>query len=142
MNVSDAAILLLKTYEQGLHGGFAPVAYRLPPQLNLREAEAVLWEDLEHVAASINAPLEKAPLITQSMFDALVCLGFNIGVTALLKSTLMECVCAGEFDRAAAQFTRWDWDKNPKTGRSERVPGLTRRRKAERELFLRDGAPA
>ena len=30
---------------------------------------------------------------------------------------------------------------NPKTGKKEPLPGLTRRRQAERELFLRDGFP-
>ena len=42
---------------------------------------------------------------------------------------------------AADQFLRWDKAANPWTGQKERLTGLTRRRQAERELFLRDGLP-
>jgi len=75
------------------------------------------------------------------MFDAVVCLGFNIGLGALLGSTLMARLRAGDWAAAADEFLRWDKATNPKTGKKERLAGLTRRRQAERDLFLCDGLP-
>ena len=68
--------------------------------------------------------------VTQSQFDAMVSLAYNIGTGAFLKSTLLKKVNAGDFAGAGEQFLRW----NKAMGKE--VLGLTRRREREKQLFL------
>lgn len=155
---SDAAVALLKNYEQGPNGGFAPVAYRcpagyntigwghriqpgerLPQPLSAVEAENLLRRDLLTAGGRIGVSV-RVPL-TQSMMDALACFMFNVGIGAFLGSKLYACLNAGQYEAAAHEFLKWDKARNPKTGQKERLTGLTRRRQAERELFLREGLP-
>ena len=68
--------------------------------------------------------------VTQSQFDAMVSLAYNIGTGAFLKSTLLKKVNAGDFIGASEEFLRWN-----KAGGKE-VLGLTRRREREKQLFL------
>ena len=68
--------------------------------------------------------------ITQGQFDALVSFAYNVGLSALKGSTLLRLVNERNFVGAAAQFSRWN-----KAG-GKVLPGLTRRREAERKLFV------
>lgn len=68
--------------------------------------------------------------MTQNQFDALVSLCFNIGQGAFGGSTLVKTFNNGHPDAAADQFTLW----NHVNGQPN--AGLTRRRTAERALFL------
>ena len=69
--------------------------------------------------------------LTQNEFDALVCLCYNIGAGNFASSTLVKMLKTGEpKSEIAQQFLRWN-----KAGGKE-MAGLTRRRKAEAELFL------
>ena len=68
--------------------------------------------------------------VSQSQFDAMVSLAYNIGVGAFLKSTLLKKVNAGDFAGAGEEFLRW----NKANGKE--VLGLTRRREREKQLFL------
>ena len=74
-------------------------------------------------------PAIKVP-VSQSQFDAMCSLAYNIGVGAFLKSTLLKKVNAGDFTGAGEEFLRWN-----KAGGKE-VLGLTRRREREKQLFL------
>lgn len=65
-------------------------------------------------------------------FSALVCFAFNVGLGNLKKSTLMKKYLAGPtLDLAADEFLKWN-----KAG-GKVLKGLTARRTAERELFLK-----
>ena len=68
--------------------------------------------------------------VTQSQFDAMVSLAYNIGDGAFLKSTLLKKVNANDFSGAGEEFLRW----NKANGKE--VLGLTRRREREKQLFL------
>ena len=68
--------------------------------------------------------------VTQSQFDAMISLAYNIGTGAFLKSTLLKKVNAGDFAGAGEEFLRWN-----KAGGKE-VLGLTKRREREKQLFL------
>lgn len=68
--------------------------------------------------------------ITQGMFDALVSLSYNIGVGAFARSSVLKHLENGEKSAAADAILKWN-----KAGGKE-LAGLTRRRQAERELFL------
>ncbi len=72
--------------------------------------------------------------VTQNEFDALVSLAFNIGSDALRRSTLMRRFNAGDKKAAAEQFLVWS------KGGGKVLPGLVRRRVAERDHFLGTGA--
>ncbi|GAA5542536.1 MULTISPECIES: lysozyme [Brucella/Ochrobactrum group] len=93
------------------------------------EAEDLLQSDLrkfeggviQYVAVSMN----------QNQFDALVSFAFNLGLANLKGSTLLRLLNHGQYTEAAEQFLRWN-----KAG-GMALPGLTRRRAAERDLFLR-----
>lgn len=67
--------------------------------------------------------------LKQGQFDALVSFAYNVGLTALQNSTLLEMVNNKRFDQALAQFSRW----NKSGGRV--MKGLIRRRAAESWLW-------
>ena len=156
MTPSQSALDLLREFEQGPQGGMASVPYKdfaghwtigwghriLPRErfsnpLTAAQADDLLRSDLERFADGVNS-LVTAP-ITQSMFDALVCFSFNVGLGALKGSTLLRLLNQHFYAAAAGQFERWDKATDPKTGEKVALRGLTRRRAAERVLFERDG---
>lgn len=91
------------------------------------QAEQWLLEDVQQCVDSLNAHLHIS--VTQNEFDALVDFAFNLGIGALLESTLLKYVNAGKFELAANEFQRWD-----RAGGKE-VAGLLRRRLAEKQEF-------
>nr|WP_211053052.1 lysozyme [Enterobacter sp. Tr-810] len=68
--------------------------------------------------------------LTQGQFDALVSFTYNLGSRSLSTSTLLRKLNAGNYACAAEEFLRWN-----KAG-GKVLNGLTRRREAERALFL------
>ena len=68
--------------------------------------------------------------ITQNQFDALVSFAYNVGNENVRKSTLMKLLNRKQYTEAADQLLRWN-----KAG-GKTLKGLTRRRQAERTLFL------
>lgn len=92
------------------------------------QAKAWLIDDIRETQALlayyVNVP------VTQNEFIALVSLAFNVGVGALMKSKLLRKLNSGDRDGAAEEFLDFD------LANGKRVAGLTRRRKAEHELFL------
>lgn len=101
------------------------------------EAEALLKRDLARFEAGVDAIVGDAPT-TSDQFSALVSFSFNLGLHALLKSTLMKRHKAGKIREAADQFRLW----NKARVRGQLVPlaGLTARREAERALYLGEHA--
>ncbi|WGG66676.1 lysozyme [Enterobacter ludwigii] len=68
--------------------------------------------------------------MTQGQFDALVSFTYNLGARSLSTSTLLRKLNAGDYAGAADEFLHWN-----KAG-GKVLNGLTRRREAERALFL------
>lgn len=68
--------------------------------------------------------------LTQGQFDALVSFTYNLGARSLSTSTLLRKLNAGDYAGAADEYLRWN-----KAG-GKVLNGLTRRREAERALFL------
>ena len=156
---SNAALALLQEFEKGPKIGFAAWPYLCPagkqtigwghvlkagdnirPPITAEQAEALLKADLAQFAQGV-AEHTKALRLTQSQFDALCCLAFNIGISNFAGSTLLAKLRRGDVVGAGNEFLRWNKARNPKTGNLEPLAGLTRRREAERTLFLRDGFP-
>ncbi len=90
-------------------------------------AEEMLRDDLRDVEKAVLQAVT-AP-ITQGQFDALVSFTYNVGIGALKASTLLRKLNAEDYIGASAQFSLWT-----KAGGRD-LPGLIRRRAAERSMF-------
>lgn len=140
MKASINCINLIKESE-----GFRDKAYKCPAGIwtigfgftkgvkpsdttTLDEAIARLAVELEDYEAGVLEHV-RVPL-TQGQFDALVDFAFNLGVGALSESTLLRKLNDGDLMGAANEFPRW-----VKSG-GKTLPGLVKRRAAERALFL------
>jgi lysozyme len=103
-----------------------------PGGITRAQAEALLRADLIDTSAAV-LRLVAVPL-NDGAFGALVSFAFNVGTGALGKSTLLRLLNAGDRAGAAQQFLAWD--KGRINGVLHPLPGLTRRRRAERAMFL------
>ena len=99
------------------------------PNLVITKAEAtkLLIKDLAWVEAAVSKHV--TVYLNQSQYDALCSFTYNVGATALKRSTLVRLLNAGDYEGAERQFKRWN-----KAG-GKALKGLTRRRKAEEALF-------
>lgn len=142
MNISHKGVELIKLFE-GCRletyldaAGIPTIGYgstgphvRIGMKITKEEAEQLLLEDLKRFEAGV-AEQVTVPL-NQNEFDALVSFSFNVGLGALNRSTLLRMLNDGASKEVvASQFLRW----NKVNGKP--LEGLTRRRKAERALFL------
>jgi GH24 family phage-related lysozyme (muramidase) len=92
------------------------------------EADARFEQHLAQFAAGVEKRIEGAAT-SQSQFDAMVSLAYNIGLGNFGTSTLLKKHKAGDKAGAAAEFAKW----NKAAGRV--LAGLTRRRAAEAALY-------
>jgi lysozyme len=78
--------------------------------------------------------LRLAPTLSgrQGAFDACVSFSFNAGLGNFQRSTIRMKVNRGEWEAAAEAFMQWT------KGGGRELPGLVKRRKAEKALFLSD----
>jgi lysozyme len=139
--------LFLKAYDdandhvvqpgQAVHGtltiGYGHTNAAGPPhvyigmEITKEEADAILASDLASVELQVNH-LVKVP-INQNQFDALVSFDFNTG--GLGRSSTLRDINSGHMQAAADALLMWD-----RAG-GRVLAGLLRRRRAERELFLK-----
>ncbi|SEH24669.1 lysozyme [Magnetospirillum fulvum] len=94
------------------------------------DANTLLSRDL--VAAEKAIAGVVSVTITDNQFSALVSFVFNLGAGNFYGSTLLKKLNANDIFGAADEFPRW----NKVNGQV--LAGLTRRREAERTLFLSD----
>lgn len=100
----------------------------------MAQADAAFISDLAVFERDVTS-LVTIPL-TQNQFDALVSFAYNVGsdidaddiAEGLGDSTLLKKLNAGDLSGAADEFLKWCKPKN--------LPGILRRRIAERALFL------
>jgi GH24 family phage-related lysozyme (muramidase) len=95
-------------------------------------AEARFRTQLADFGKGVDRLLDGKPT-TASQKAAMVSLAYNIGLTAFSRSTVLREHLAGNYSAAADAFAAWN-----KAG-GKILPGLTRRRAAEAELY-RSGA--
>jgi lysozyme len=110
------------------YGHTGSIVNRMGVVITQAQADSLLMQDIARFEDGVNK-LVKVPL-NQNQFDALVDFSFNLGLGNLGSSTLLKKLNAGDIKGAAEEFLRWD-----KAG-GKVLAGLTRRRKAERDLFL------
>lgn len=105
---------------------------RIQEPISEAEATQLLCTDVEVYEAAVNAlGLE----LSQTQFNALVSLCYNIGIKAFSSSTLVKYLSSGKIHKAADEFLRWKFIKKQESA------GLLRRRQREREMFLQGVAP-
>jgi lysozyme len=145
MNIDPRAIDLVKLFEGcelkayrdpvGIitigYGTTAAAGVGIDPQIGMvitqAEADMYLMRGLEKFAASI-APMINNP--NPAEFGAFLSLAYNIGPDAFKRSTCLRQFNAGNKQAAADAILMWN-----KSG-GKVLPGLVRRREAERALFL------
>jgi len=145
MHISKTGLKLIKAYEgyrpvdRHLVNGHHVVGYGHIIEgddslvLTRPEAEDLLRSDLEPYEDMINETVH-APL-SQSQYDALVSLAFNIGPRAFTESDTLRALNNGRPLDAASGFDIWR--KSTIDGKTYVVDALMRRRAAEKALFLR-----
>jgi lysozyme len=146
MKINRATVDLVKEFE-----GFSAKAYKCPAgiwtigygttanagvgitpkegmTISKSDAEAYLQAGLEKFADQIE-PSITAP-VNENEFGAFVSLAYNIGPGAFRKSSALRHFNEGDKAKAASGLLLWN-----KAG-GKVLKGLTRRREAERKLFL------
>ncbi len=145
MNISDAGLQLIKDFE-GFRSepylcpagvptiGYGATYYPDGTKVTLRDdpiseedASDMLRSQLRRYEAGVSRYVSRE--LQQNEFDALVSFAYNVGLEALRRSTLLALLNLGDFEGASAQFMRWN------RGGGRVLPGLTRRRAAERDMF-------
>lgn len=143
---SDKCYDLIKTFE-----GFKSKPYKCPAGVPTIGYGSTFYEDGTKVKIT-DAPITEARAmdllgnvvndfskqvnklikveVTQHQYDALVDFAYNVGVGNLASSTLLKKLNAKLYAETAEQFLRWN-----KAG-GVVLAGLTKRRNAEKELFL------
>jgi len=144
MKVSQSGVALIKRFEgleleayQDIAGvwtiGFGHTeTARAGMKISEREAEELLRQDLKPRERAVDE-LTRVPL-NQNEFDALVSFVYNVGIAGYRGSTARRRLNNGDRSGAAQALT-W-WNKATVSGVLREVTGLTRRRAAERALFL------
>jgi len=140
MKVSNNGISLIKRFE-GLElkaykdsVGILTIGYghthavKAGDAITGEQADAFLRKDLQVAELTINTNVKVK--LNQGQFDALVSFVFNLGSGNFVKSTLIKKLNAGDYAGAADEFGKWV------NAGGKKLPGLVKRRAAEREVFL------
>lgn len=94
-----------------------------------QEAEQLLRKDVEIFESSVNKMITSK--INQNQYDAIVCFVYNLGANNFRKSTLLKKININPNDKTIRdEFMKWN-----KAG-GMILKGLTRRRKAEADLYF------
>lgn len=140
MNISPAGLALIQSFEKCRLQAYLPTPEDVwtvgfghtqgvseGDTCTTEQAAEYLKDDLSWVEGCIADHVNVE--LTQGQHDALCSICYNIGCTAFKGSTLLKLLNAGDTDGAKDQFRRW----NRQAGKE--LPGLTRRRAAEAEMF-------
>lgn len=144
--INDAGLELIKSFEQlRLHVYTDAVGVRTIGwghalhhgenlmQISPEQADQILRDDLTQAENAVMASI--TPNISDNAYSACVSLAFNIGGAAFHGSSVAHFINVGQLGRAADSFLLWN--KGTVAGHLTVLAGLTRRRTAERALFLK-----
>jgi lysozyme len=99
-----------------------------PGGITRDQAEKLLHGDL--LEAGRDVSLACAVPLSDNQFGALVSFTFNLGINNLRSSTLLRKLNKSDYTGAADEFPRWV------RADGKVLPGLVKRREAERQFFL------
>lgn len=98
-----------------------------------QEAEEELKKYIQDYVEPSIQMLVRVPL-NQNQFNALASFIYNLGPENFAKSTLLKKLNQKDYQGAAEEFPRWN--KARVSGELTPIRGLTRRREAEKKMFL------
>lgn len=104
-------------------------------KITKEQAETLLKDDIKEAESIINRILDQwekegiKPQITQSMYDAMVSMAYNIG-TGIRTSNFIQYVKRGDFNVAKEEIL------NTSSHMFNKYPGLKTRRKKEYKMFV------
>ncbi len=101
--------------------------FRLGQTITQAQADELFDKDTDRFEAAVDKLT--GGIATDNQFAAMVSLAYNVGVENFRRSTLLRKHNDGDYPGAAEEFARW----NRAAGRV--LKGLTRRRKAEADLY-------
>ena len=148
LGVVPASLNLVKQYE-----GFRTYAYidtsgrpvigygqtiikgksvKMGQSISQAEADAELARELDRIQRLVKSKVKVE--LNPNQLGALTSLVYNAGTRVITNSTLARKLNAGNYAGSADEFLRWN--KANQGGRLVPLAGLTKRRKAERQLFL------
>lgn len=155
--VDAACVNIIAEFEGCLKpiGGGMYAPYKCPANVGTIGYGTTVWEDGQPVRIG-DAPINKTrceellayeigrryapavdalklPFKYENMRSACISLTLNIGSGGFKKSTLSHLIANKQYERAADEFLKWN------KGGGRVLRGLTRRRIAERKLFLTSG---
>ena len=146
MKINNAGIQLIKSFEGCFLNaylcpakvwtiGYGSTQYldgkpvKKGDKITQKQAEELLIDTVSVFANNVSKLIKKE--LNENQFSALVSFAFNLGSGALSKSTLLKKVNANPHDTSInAEFLKWN-----KAG-GKVLAGLTRRRKAESQLYF------
>jgi lysozyme len=143
MKTNEAGLALIRQFE-----GCRLKAYKCPAgiwtigygwthgvkptdQWTQAQAEEMLVKGLDQYENAVQSAIG-AHSTTNNQFSALVSICYNIGAGNFVKSSMLRHHKAGDYQKAADAFLLWN-----KAG-GKVLNGLTKRRQAERTLYLED----
>lgn len=144
--LSESAVKLIKTFE-GLSLkpylcpanvptiGYGTTVYPDGRKVSVKDppiTEAQADEFLRHDAEKFCSDVERLVTVSinDNQFGALVSFCYNLGAAALQNSSLLKKLNSGRHAEAAEEFLKWVY------AAGQVLPGLVKRRQAERALFL------
>lgn len=109
--------------------GYGETGEHITEGLTITPREAEVW--LDNRIYQISGEIRKAVTVplTQGQFDALVCLVYNVGITAFRHSTLLKFINQDKPYDAAGELLKWNHSQG------HEIPGLSERRRREYQLF-------
>lgn len=140
MNISQACIDLVKEFEGFRNaayqdqGGIWTIGYGHTQNVKAgdvctqEQAERWLSENIQTAAQCVLNNLTCS--LSQNELDALACFTYNVGCKNFINSTMRLYLDRNQFTQAALEFQKWDHVNG------QVIPGLFRRRVAEKMLFL------
>ena len=148
IGVTPATLNLVKQYE-GFRAnayidtsGYPVIGYgqsrirgrrvRMGQWISRAEADAELARELYHIQRLVQSKVKVK--LNPNQLGALTSLVYNAGTRVITNSTLARKLNAGNYAGCADEFLRWN--KANKGGKLVPFAGLTKRRRAERQLFL------
>lgn len=102
-----------------------------PKGMALADADELLRADAQVVCDQVVANTAAAPVLSDNQLAALVSFTYNVGIARFKSSTLRSRVLAGNWRAAADEFPKW------RLAGGKELPGLVKRRAAERALFVK-----
>lgn len=110
--------------------------YKVGDEITKKEADKIFEEDIKKFERGVKRLFKKWKRegkdikVTQHMFDAMVSMAYNMGVSGLLKTEFVDELLKGDYEKAS--------EKILSSRVSDNFHGLKKRRIKEKNLFLKE----